>query len=360
MSRRARGFTLIELLVTLGIIGMLLALLLPAVQSSREASRRIACQNHLKQIGLALHNYHDAHGTLPLGIVSRYSTTKDVLEQLTASPGLFAVENATPETTWLIPLFPYLDLGTVHGGFDPDVGVFGSINLQPPFLVSGLNANHPVLRKSPAVLQCRSDAQHPLDYDVNLLLAVSLGIPVVPCGRANYAANWGNTNWDQTADLDGDGLNDVGVQFQPAPFGRNVVRFSDVRDGLDHTAFVSEVVQGSGTDVRGGYFAPFPGGSHYMSRLAPNGLTDLSHATTPVDRGDLLPFAGMCHGTRQAPCHATTRPTTAFAGPRSRHPGGIHLLVGGGAVRFVSDNIDTLIWAGLHSISGNEPDVQPF
>ena len=355
MTRRiARGFTIVELTVSLAIIGLLLALILPAVQAAREAARRAACANHLRQLGLALHNYHDQHQVLPPGVISRYPTVRNALAQLTASPGMFAVENGTPETSWFLLVFPQLDLGNVIGRYNADVGIFGHVDLQPPYLVSGLNANATVLQKTHAVLQCPSDSRTVFHYDVNLLLSVPLGIPIAPCGRANYAGNWGNTNWEQTADLDGDGHDDPGVQFLSAPFGRVRISLSDVTDGLDSTAFASEIIQGKETDVRGAYFAPFPGGSHYMSRLGPNGADDLVLMPSSLTRGDRLPFSGMCLTTPDAPCSFDPLRTTAFAGARSRHSNGVNVLHGGGAVRFTSNSIDRNVWLGIHSISGSE------
>ena len=129
--------------------------------------------------------------------------------------------NATPETPWLYQLLPQLDQQSAWGDFNSDAGCFGYLNLQPPYFATGLNANHKVLTMRLAIMQCPSDRREAFQYDLNALLGVSLGVPVLPCPRTNYAANWGNTNWEQTADINGDGVDEVGVEFHRSPFARS-------------------------------------------------------------------------------------------------------------------------------------------
>ncbi len=107
-----RAFTLVELLVVITIIGILIALLLPAVQAAREAARRMQCSNNLKQIGLALHNYHTAIGTFPSGYISAYG-----------DPGYPSSNDLGPGWGWAAMMLPYIELGNLHDQirFDEDI-----------------------------------------------------------------------------------------------------------------------------------------------------------------------------------------------------------------------------------------------
>lgn len=355
-SHRQLGVTVAEILIALTIIAILAALLLPAVQSSREAARRIQCANSMRQLGIALHSYHETHGKLPLGTVSKFSTVKIAISKLLTPPGYLLSENTTPETPWSILLFPHLELGVPAKQFDMNHGVFGYVDLLPPLLITGLNKNSVVMTHRFPLFQCPSDGVEWFDYDVNRLIGVPLGIPIVRCGRANYAANSGNTNWNQDADLNGDGLPDPGVRFFTAPFGREVIAFQQIRDGLENTVVISEVIQGRGLDIRGANLASIPGGSHYMSRFPPNGFSDFYGLITPTSgrRGDQLPFSGLCQSTSDLPCDFTPNVLTAFAGARSRHHGGVQSLFASGVVKFSANSINHAIWIAIHSIRESE------
>ncbi len=354
MKRRAGGFTLIELLVVLAVIGLLLALLLPAVQAAREAARRTQCQNHLKQLGLALQNYHDQHGALPPGTVSRFPSPRDLFQTLVLGGGYFDPTLSTPETPWHFQILPQLDQQTTWGAFDSDVGCFGHVNLQPPYFATGLNANSKILTRSLPVFRCPSDMPNPFQFDLNRLLGASLNIPVLDCARSNYAANWGNTTWEQNADLDGDGTDDSGIQHWQAPFARSRSKsWAAIVDGLDQTIIVSEVRQGVGIDARGAFVTPLPGGGIYMSRFTPNGTRDLFGIVpgSGSGGGDQMPFPATCDPASRIPCSYNAIPSLCFAGARSQHAGGVYALFASGKVRFFADTIDQRIWAAIHGIA---------
>src|SRR5512135_3856053 len=114
-ARRPSGFTLIELLVVIAIIGVLIALLLPAVQAAREAARRVQCVNNLKQIGLALHNYHDAVGALPMG----YAASRPFVDGLT---------DTTPGWAWGAMILPQLEQSALFNAVNFSLPVEGPQN----------------------------------------------------------------------------------------------------------------------------------------------------------------------------------------------------------------------------------------
>ncbi len=349
------GFTLIELLVVIAVTGILVALLLPAVQSARESARRVQCKSQLKQLGIAMHNYHDTHRALPPGTVTKFLSVEEAFNTLVNNSGYIHPENQSAETPWVFQLLPHLDQANAYNQFDFSSGVFGLVDLRLPFLISGLNANHAIITLELPILRCPSDGDRLFEYDVNEILGSQLGLPVVNCPRGNYAVNWGNTNWEQNEDLDGDGNPDSGIEFLGAPFSRGKsTRFRDITDGLDQTALIAEVSQGFGLDLRGAYVTPFPGGSLYMSRYTPNGSKDFYGR---VMAGDMVPFSGMCNSEKPLPCGVSATVSASFAGSRSSHVAGVHVLKASGAVLFVSNGIDAKNWTDLHTTNGSEPNV---
>lgn len=314
MNRYQRvGFTLVELLVVIAIIGILIALLLPAVQAAREAARAMQCTNNLKQIGLAVHNYHEAHESFPVGA---YSCCWG---------------------TWLTAILPFLEREWVselyvdEGKYDiPD----------STYRYSGWRNRH-VVRRWIDVYTC------PTDQPNRSTLANFEGIT-----RHNYAVNYGTTGFVVLGVWDTDVSPQVGdVEYYGAPFsmagGRQIspkaFKVADIKDGLSMTLMVSEVVQGQGDDLRGFSWWGFSSG--FMSYLPPNSSAPdvLQSSVYCVDDGVNPPCIGP---------HTHERPMTMAA--RSRHPGGVNAAMCDGSARFFSDNIAIDLWRAISTTRGEE------
>jgi prepilin-type processing-associated H-X9-DG protein len=271
---------LVELLVVLGIIGILMALLLPAVQAAREAHRRIQCQNNIRQIGLALHNHHDVYRRLPPGWVS-------------------VAANGEPGWSWSAFLLEFLDQPTSRN-------VTWAREARPaPMLVASLgpgamridDSSNQVLRERRIPLfLCPSDPSEEL-----FMLHSGPGTPMFEVARANYAAVFG-TGAIQSNPSAGNGM-----------FYRNSkTRFADVRDGLSNTLMVGERAsrqpgswEGSATWV-----GAVPGAHRWMARV--------------VGRAGRVPNDVLGD----------------FADFGSWHPFGANFVMGDGSVRMISDQID--------------------
>ena len=317
MRLRRSGFTLIELLVVVAIIGFLVALLLPAVQTAREAARRAQCLAHLKQIALGMHQYHDIHGTLPPG------------------------KKGCCWGTWLIFVLPQIEQQALHNaynfngnnrpnqpaGYDVDLRYFGV-------------ANRTVTSTRINVYLCPSDG-------TNAPLVVTSNDRSVACTSQNFAANFGNTLQIQE--------NLPGIAFGGAPFGdigspladqsrppRATVRFRDLVDGLSTTLLLGEVVVGQGADLRG--FSWWGDAAGFETYLTPN-------SPSP----DVLASADYCEDRPpNPPCVASTPAFTDLYAARSRHPGGVNVALADGSVRFVKDSVQPVTWRAFSTTRGGE------
>jgi prepilin-type N-terminal cleavage/methylation domain-containing protein/prepilin-type processing-associated H-X9-DG protein len=313
MSRRSSGFTLVELLVVIAIIGILIALLLPAVQAAREAARRSQCMNNLKQLGIAMQNYHDVKKTLP--------------------PGMGP--SGCCWGTWMPVTLAYMEQDQLAEQY---VNWGGNDSTGPRYGASPNNPN--VTSKRIPTLTCPSDESN---------------APIPPMTNHNYSVNWGNTGYGQQANLNG-------VRFGGAPFSRAKVEsavsasgagipisrgvpLSEIIDGTSNTLLAAEVVQGRGRDLRG--FTWWGDAAGFHTHLPPNSSQpDVIYTTTYCNSLPLLNLP--CTGV------PTTTAPSMFAS-RSRHPGGVQVVLCDGSARFVRSTISIVTWRNLSTIRGGEP-----
>ncbi len=306
--KRRQAFTLVELLVVIAIIGILIALLLPAVQAAREAARRSQCTNNLKQIALATHNYHDTFKKFP--------------------PGAWGCCWGT----WMICIQQFMEQNAQYDQYHFE-NKFGTPVDNARYSHA---ANLPVTTSRFAAHTCPSDLP-------NGPLATPAGY--TPAGRMtshNYAANYGNTGYAQGTVS--------GVVFGGAPFGPvsattldKIVGFSAVIDGTSNTILVGEVLQGQGQDLRG--FIWWGDASGFTAFLPPNSpLPDRIYSLSYCQNNPKL----------NLPCDlADTTNPTMFA-MRSRHPGGANASLCDGSTRFVTETIDLNTYRALSTSKGGE------
>ncbi len=318
--RHHRGFTLIELLVVIAIIAVLIALLLPAVQAAREAARRSQCVNNLKQLGLAMQNYHDSQGTFPIGRMGLgYTYPKTV----TADPN---------RRTWAFSILPYLEQGAA----------FQAINFMVSFYMP---QNTTVLNAKVAGFHCPTDPN-----------TDSYETPGTTTQRyeGNYLVNWGNTHYGQDLSPARGGpytnpyVGPLGtVAFGGAPFTLNISKsIASIIDGTSNTMLMAEVIIAkdttgtSGIDTRGDVYNDDIPCTMFMAYTAPN-------ATIPDQ------ILNYCNYPFQnnPPCIKNAQ---SFAAARSFHPGGVNAMYADGSVRFAKSSVNVVVWRALSTISGGE------
>jgi len=342
MSQKDRGFTLIELLVVIAIIAVLIALLLPAVQAAREAARRVQCVNNMKQLGLALHNYHQSHNSLPPGHIWKPN------DPVTGcSRHIFA---GCQNTSWFCLMLPELEQGALYNSLNFDLGMEGPLMPLPV----GFFANSTVFGVKISTFQCPSDRD--LNCQVNpLFMGGAMSGPIA--SKGNYGVSWGNTYWGQDVPAPSSPMKDPATglvpQFAKSAFGHYSVGFEGVTDGLSNTVFVAEVLQGELYDVRGMIWSTVPGGGSFFSRVIPNSPVDYYQTGNSGDQL-FLPYFCVNEPSMNLPCNGILDDQLSYSGARSRHPGGINALIGDGSVRFLKDSINMQVWIGMNTISGGE------
>ena len=309
-----RGFTLVELLVVIAIIGVMVGLLLPAVQAAREAARRMQCSNQLKQQILAMHNYHDTLGSLPPAYVS------DSLHP-ERDPGTM---DGPSGWGWSALLLPFIEGNTLHENLDFNLPCWAPQNAslvttQLPFYLCPSAA----LSDSPVVVRDASRAE------------------LATFGRSTYVGNagqeepWGHplTDWRQMPGVNG-------------PMIRNGrVKLRDVVDGLSSTVFLGEhhpllsdktwvgVIPGAELCTNSPDRFPFTACETAATYM-------LVHSGPAANEGFVI--------------HPPNAPEAHVCMMYAFHPGGCNVAFGDGSVRFIGEYIQAELWAALSSMNGRE------
>jgi len=305
-SRPARrGFTLIELLVVIAIIAILIALLLPAVQQAREAARRTQCRNHLKQLGLALHNYHDTHGVFPPGALAMDANGAAYPPMTTGSDP--SKPNVIGGWGWGTFILPMLDQAPLYNAMAPNGGNYPAApTTQTQTFLS--------------VFNCPSDPSPQIHNNVDMGGTIA---PDNGHGKASYGAVYGS--------------DEVYYALQIASTRRGMFMYNsrvsirDITDGTSNTLAVAERHwDGVATDDsflkrRGAIWSGKPNASNKYCTL--------------VRTNDSAAFS--LGGTNASSAS-------------SMHEGGAHFLMGDGTVRFLSENMNPQLYRRLGQIADNE------
>lgn len=321
--RSRRGFTLVELLVVIAIIGILVALLLPAIQAAREASRRSQCSNNLKQLGTALQNYHDNFRRFPIGYVC---------DQIGGGGG----GKAWRESTWAISVLPFIEQRSLYDSLDAlaqtNPGLTTNSWPDSSQAMSDITNTPIPAFMCPSDPNCSKTTSNWGLSDYN----DGVGSNYVTCNGSLKLAN-NTTTANATYSQAGNGM------F----FYLTAVGMADVIDGTSTTVMASEILQvreptpsNNERDWRGRIYRGSWGGATFNTLESPN--TQIPDEQIRCENNN-----------KSAPCiNNSSNPNSMYA--RSMHPGGVNAVMGDASVRFVTNSIDRSTWQSLGTRNGGE------
>jgi prepilin-type N-terminal cleavage/methylation domain-containing protein len=291
-----RGFTLIELLVVIAIIAILIGLLLPAVQKIREAANRLKCSNHLKQWGLAMHNYHDTNGRFPYGAINN------------------------PRQAWPMYLWSFVEQDNLSAKND----------LTQPFYVPPATIGNTLQGLCGAkvpVYYCPSDHGADLDGSASFYQR----------RRGNYVVNWGNVKYDTAPGAAKAPFYHIGGnRSTPGP-----VTIASIVDGTSNTLMMSETLMAQSHDDNDwrGDIQNDDGVFKFMTLTTPNSSAPDVVNWAIVNNDPLMPVSTA---------------GSQYSAARSRHSQGVNVALCDASIRFVRNSVNLSTWQALGTMDGGE------
>jgi prepilin-type N-terminal cleavage/methylation domain-containing protein len=331
------AFTLVELLVVIAIIGILVALLLPAIQAARAAARRTQCINNMRQVGLALFNHHEARRRFPHG-------TYNWIDTLVPADPYGSKEN---RRCWFHDIMPYFEESALFQQFAEHQNK------------GGVAYDFPLCSTPIPMFMCPEDPTNPKTVTWSFSSVGVIGPPPSLDGKGPSQGFSGNY-----VTCSGNGFFNPGPPLGKPPAYRNSAKLNgiffavskistkDITDGTSHTAMVSELILSPDEiddDIRGRYYNPCGGAANFTTLYPPN--------TSVPDKINWL----SARAVPEAPAFPCTRCFTQdlYLSARSLHVGGVNMLAADGSTHFIPNEIDPVVYKGFGSRNGAEEGSMP-